>query len=59
MTELRIFDGNQSYIQGRETELFVVQKLEKSGFSVVEFAKNQKYADYIVIDNTNNKEFLL
>ena len=41
------------------TELYVVTKLEMSGFSVVEFKKNQKFADYIVIDHTNKKEFLL
>ena len=59
MEEIRYFDGNHSYIQGRMTELFVVSKLEMSGYSVVEFKKNQKFADYIVIDNTNKKEFLL
>lgn len=30
-----------------------------SGYSVIEFKKNQKYADYIIIDNNTNKEFLL
>ena len=30
-----------------------------SGYNVVEFRKNQKYADYVVIDHTNNREFLL
>jgi len=40
MEELRYFDNNLSYIQGRQTELFVIQKLEISGYSVVEFKKN-------------------
>ncbi len=30
-----------------------------SGYNVVEFRKNQKYADYVVIDHTNDREFLL
>ena len=55
----RYFDSNHSYIQGRQTELFVINKLEMSGYNVVEFAKNQQYADYIVIDHNKNQEFLL
>ena len=32
-----------------------------SGYSVIEFKKNQKYADYIVLENndTDFKEYLL
>jgi hypothetical protein len=37
----------------------VINKLEMSGYNVVEFAKNQQYADYIVIDHSKNREFLL
>lgn len=54
----RIYENNESYAEGRQTELVITRYLEKSGFTVRGTKGNQKHYDIIIIDPAQDKEYI-
>ncbi len=48
--EERQYDGNMSYMDGRQTEILMIRQLEKMGLSVDSTKGNEQFYDLIVID---------
>ena len=56
--EERQYDGNMSYMDGRQTELIMVRQLENMGLTVDSTKGNEEFYDLVVIDPQSDKEFI-
>lgn len=54
----RLYDSNDSFAEGRQTELIVLRYLEKGGLVVRSTKGNQRHYDLIIIDPQTDKEYV-
>lgn len=54
----RLFDSNDSFAEGRQTELVVIRTLERAGLIVTGTKANQPHYDIVIIDPVQDKEFI-
>ena len=57
--EDRQYDGNMSYMDGRQTEIQMIRQLENMGLIVDSTKGNEQYYDLSVIDPQSDKEFIV
>ena len=55
----RQYDGNMSYMDGRQTELIMIRELERMGLIVDSTKGNEQFYDLVVIDPRSDKEFIV